>query len=275
LSKAREVAFKAAHEAGALLLQRLGNVKDVGYKSAYNIVTDVDKASEKTILEILRAEFPDYDVLAEEGGNVTSGCDYRWLVDPLDGTTNYTHAYPFFCVSIGLEFCGEIVLGVVFNPVSKELFWAEKGQGAWLNDQQIKTSKVNKLSASLLSTGFPPDTRGATDNNMRRFSTLTDISHGVRRDGSAALDLSFVACGRFDGFWEMKLSPWDTAAGSLMVTEAGGTVTNLSGQKFDISSGHILATNSLIHDETVAVMKELEREFSAGSAAGTHNRSPQ
>jgi len=260
LDQVRETAFRAAREAGALLKERLGKIKDIDYKGAFNIVTDVDKASERTILQILRSDFPDYDVLAEEGGATKRGSSRRWLIDPLDGTTNYTHAYPFFCVSIGLEDAGKVVFGVVFNPISEEMFWAEIGGGAWLNGEPIKVSTTSTLAASLLATGFPPDTKGAQDNNMSRFATLTDLSHGVRRDGSAALDLCFVASGRLDGFWEMKLSPWDTAAGSLIVTEAGGRVTNLSGGPFDMSTGHILTTNGLIHDEIVQLLASMANQ---------------
>jgi len=263
LDRIREVTFKAAREAGSLLRQRLGKVRSIDYKGAFNLVTDVDKASEGLILDILGAEFPDYDVLAEEGGASGGGQERRWLIDPLDGTTNYAHAYPLFCVSIGLEERGKMILGVVFNPVSDELFWAEAGKGAWLHEEQIRVSGITTLSASLLSTGFPPDTRKALDDNMTQFSLLTDLSHGVRRDGSAALDLCFVACGRFDGFWEKKLSAWDTAAGSLIVTEAGGKVTNLTGGPFDMSSGHILATNGLIHDEVTAHLSRVESERAA------------
>lgn len=261
MDKIRETAFKAAKEAGAILRERMGNIKNIDYKGAFNIVTDVDKTSEKKVLEILHGEFPDHDILAEEGGAKSSGNKYRWLIDPLDGTTNYAHAYPFFCVSIGLEEDGKMVLGVVYNPISKELFWGQVGKGAWLNDQPIKVSSITDLSASLLATGFPPDTRHHPNNNMLQFSTLTDLSHGVRRDGAAALDLCFVACGRLDGFWEMKLSPWDTAAGGVIVTEAGGKISNLTGGPFDMSTGHILATNGHIHDQVVKVLDDVQKEI--------------
>jgi len=257
LDRTRETAFKAAREAGGLLRERVGHIKNIDYKGAYNIVTDVDRASERIVLDILKGEFPDFGVLAEESGAQTAGSGKRWLVDPLDGTTNFTHAYPFFCVSIGLESDGKVVLGVVYNPIAEELFWAEEGKGAWLNQEQIRVSHVDSLAASLLATGFAPDTRSAEDSNMAQFATVTELSHGVRRDGSAALDLCFVACGRLEGFWEMKLSPWDTAAGSLIVTEAGGRVTNLAGGAFDMSTGHILTTNGLIHDEIVSILTRI------------------
>lgn len=256
LERARQTASRAAQQAGALLRERLGNIRNIDYKGAFNIVTDVDRASERLILEVLTSEFPDFGILAEEGGAQAAAGSQRWLVDPLDGTTNYTHAYPFFSVSIGLEQRGRLLLGVVYNPISDELFWAQDGKGAWLGAQQIHVSSIDSLATSLLATGFTPGTKEALagENNMRQFAALTASSHGVRRDGSAALDLCFVACGRLDGFWEMKLSPWDTAAGSLIVLEAGGRVTNLEGGKFEMSTGHILATNGLIHDEVLAAL---------------------
>lgn len=260
LDKVKETTFRAARDAGALLKERLGKIKDVDYKGAFNIVTDVDRASEQLIIDILLGEFPSFAILAEEGGAKNSGAQCRWLIDPLDGTTNYTHAYPFFSVSIGLEDSGRMVFGVVYNPLVDELFWAQEGEGAWLNDVPISVSQNGQLKNCLLATGFPPDTRHKVNSNMRQFSTLTDICHGVRRDGSAALDLCFVACGRLDGFWEMKLSPWDTAAGSLIVEEAGGKVTNLAGGCFDMTTGHILATNELIHDGVVEVLQQLASE---------------
>lgn len=260
MERIKETALRAAREAGALLRERLGKVKNIDYKGAFNIVTDVDRASERAILQILKADFPDFDILAEESGAQTSGSGCRWLVDPLDGTTNYAHAYPFFSVSIGLEDAGRVVFGVVYNPISEELFWAEEGKGAWLSQEPIRVSSAGSLDSSLLATGFPPDTERASDNNISQFATLTAASHGVRRDGSAALDLCFVASGRLDGFWEMKLSPWDTAAGSLIVTEAGGRVTNLEGGAFDIASGHILSTNGLIHDHVVSALARAKRQ---------------
>lgn len=251
------MAFRAALEAGNLQRHKLGRISKIDYKSAFNIVTDVDKACEETILEILKVEFPDDGILAEEGGsNPNSSSNRRWLIDPLDGTTNYTHGYPFFCVSIGLEEDGKMILGVVFNPVSDELFWAELGHGAFLNDEPLRVSTVDSLEESLLATGFPPDSDVMVHNNMREFNSLTDLSHGVRRDGSAALDLCFVAAGRIDAFWEWKLKPWDIGAGSLIVTEAGGKVTDLRDGSLDMSTGHILASNGHIHSEVVEVLRK-------------------
>jgi myo-inositol-1(or 4)-monophosphatase len=256
LKQERNTAFKAALEAGRLIASRLGDVQKVDYKSAFNLVTDVDKASEKLILEILRKDFPDDEFLAEESGASKQKSKRRWLIDPLDGTTNFAHSYPFFCVSIGLEVDGQSVLGVVFNPISDELFWAQTSEGAWLNDQKISVSKVNTVEESLLATGFPPNTEEAHQSNLDHFNKLTGLSHGVRRDGSAALDLCFVACGRLDGFWERKLSPWDLGAGVVIVKEAGGKISDFAGGNFDMQVGNIVATNVLIHEEVVAALDE-------------------
>jgi myo-inositol-1(or 4)-monophosphatase len=251
----RDLAINAARAAGKYIKERLGNISRIDYKSAYNIVTDVDKATEKLILDMIKSENPDDSVVAEEGGGGIKAGDRCWFIDPLDGTTNFTHTYPFFCVSIGLEVAGKMAVGVVYNPISDELFSAEGGKGAFLNDAAISVSKIDKLETSLLATGFPADTATSVYNNLEIFKELTNNSHGVRRDGSAALDLCFVACGRLDAFWEMKLAPWDVAAGSLIVAEAGGRVTNLISGPFDKSNGHIIASNGLIHDEVVATLK--------------------
>lgn len=258
MKKERQLAFRAALEAGAVIKESLGQIKTIDYKSEFNLVTDVDKASEKLILEIIKNEFPEDEILAEESGALAGKKGRRWLIDPLDGTTNFAHAYPFFCVSIGLEVDGEMMVGVVYNPVSDELFYATKGEGAFLNDEKISVSLVEDLENALMSTGFPPDSRSAAANNMLEFTTLTHMSHGVRRDGSAALDLCFVACGRTDAFWERKLSAWDVAAGSLIVTEAGGKATNLESEPLDVDSGHILASNGLIHSQIVKVLADLK-----------------
>ncbi len=257
MEKERKVAFRAALEAGALLKERLGNLTSIDYKGAFNLVTDVDKAAEILILDILRSEFPDDTYIAEESGKTQGEVKRRWLIDPLDGTTNYAHTYPFFSVSIGLEVDGEMALGAVYNPMTDEMFWAVKGGGAWLNDERISVSSTTSLVESLLATGFPPELREAKTKALHEFANMTSVCHGVRRDGSAALDLCFVASGRLDGFWEMKLSSWDVAAGSLIVTEAGGMVSNLEGGKLNIDRGDILATNGKIHKEVFKSLLEL------------------
>ncbi|MBK7836422.1 MAG: inositol monophosphatase [Candidatus Obscuribacter sp.] len=253
------IAREAALKAGALQKSRLGKIKSLDYKSAFNIVTDVDKACEALIIETILEAFPDDGFLAEESG--TSGVKKshrRWIIDPLDGTTNFAHTYPFFCVSIGLEEDGKLIMGTVYNAIADELFTAERGQGAYLNEQKITVSASEKLETSLLATGFPPDTVTSDHSNMESYRNLTNASHGVRRDGSAALDLCFVASGRLDGFWERKLAPWDVAAGSVIVEEAGGKVTNLEDGPLDMESGHILATNGKIHQEIVEMLAKVK-----------------
>ena len=254
LELVKKTALKAAESAGKIIKDKVGKLSRLDYKGAFNIVTEADKASEAEIIRIIRSEFADHQILGEESGAHTSESKQRWLIDPVDGTTNYAHGYPFFCISIGFEDDGEMAYGLVFNPMSNELFQAEKGKGATLNGEPIHCSKVKTLSESLLATGFPSDSANAKVSNMIQFQKLTDLCHGVRRDGSAALDLCFVACGRMDGFWEFKLSPWDLAAGTLIVREAGGRVTSPEGTDFDLNSGHVLASNSLVHDEIVSVL---------------------
>ncbi len=249
MNKVQEVAFAAARKAGAIQKERLGNVGRLDYKSAFNIVTEVDRQCEQEIIATVRQSFADDEFLGEESGAHKTGSTRLWIIDPVDGTTNYTHGYPFFCVSIGVQENGKTIFGAVYNVMADEMFWALAGQGSYLNDKKIQVSTVDRLSTSLLATGFPADTRGCRQSNMQEFSRITDQSHGVRRDGAAALDLSFVACGRLDGFWEFKLSAWDLAAGELIVREAGGKITNLTGGPFDLYSGHIIASNGLIHDE--------------------------
>ncbi len=248
----RATAMKAAYAASAILQDRLGRLTNIDYKGAFNIVTDADKASEAEVIRIIHEQFPDHQILSEEFGAYNSASKKRWLIDPLDGTTNYAHCYPFFSVSIGFEDDGEMIFGLVLNHVSNECFHAERGKGAYIGESKIHPSNITSLAESLLATGFPPDSKNAKFSNIAEFHKLTDLCHGVRRDGSAALDLCFVASGRLDAFWEFKLAPWDLAAGTLIVREAGGKVSSPSGADFDIDSGHVLASNSLIHDETIA-----------------------
>ena len=207
------------------------------------------------ILKRIKAEFPRDSVVAEEGGGGIDDVERCWFIDPLDGTKEFIDGNGEFTVNIALIHQHRAVMGVVYNPVSEELFWAQAGCGAYLNDEKIAVSKIADKENSLLATGFPADTSTAVYNNLEIFKELTNSTHGVRRDGSAALDLCYVACGRLDAFWEMKLSPWDVAAGSLIVSEAGGSVTNLINGTFDKQSGHILASNGLIHDQIVAILK--------------------
>ncbi len=252
----RSVAVAAAQQAGKIIADAYRTDFRVDCKggTSTNLVTDVDRRSEKAIVDILSAAFPDHRILAEEGGEgVTKESPCRWIVDPLDGTTNFAHGYPAFCVSIGLELKGRVVLGVVYDPLRHELFEAEASKGAFLNGERIHVSKVASLNTALLVTGFAYD-RESRQRNLVHFSRFALESHGIRRSGSAALDLCYVAAGRVDGFWELKLSPWDVAAGSLIVAEAGGRITDFVGNSFKTDGAQTLATNGLIHQEMVEVL---------------------
>lgn len=245
-----------AREAGALLLPYFQRRIGFEYKGDVDLVTDADRASEKLIVSRIRDTWPAHDLMGEEGSRRESGSDYRWYVDPLDGTTNFAHGFPVFCVSLGLEHKGELIAGVLFDPTRDELFSAEKGSGAYLNGQRIQVSKTRDLCESLLATGFPSHKRHKNPN-IYFYHTITLKSHGVRRAGSAALDLANVAAGRVDGFWEFNLNPWDTAAGVVVVREAGGVVTRMDGTPFRIDSRETLASNGIIHQELMDVMADI------------------
>ena len=233
---------------GALLRERLHERHTVDYKGEINLVTEADRLAEQLIVERIRRVYPDHDILAEESPATAKGSDFRWIIDPLDGTTNYAHGFPVFCVSIALEVEGVIRLGAVYNPMLDELFTAERGKGAFLNGSRLAVSRTQNLDQALLATGFPYDLRRDRNNNLHYFQALAMRTQAVRRAGSAALDLAYVAAGRFDGFWELKLMPWDTAAGWLLVEEAGGLVTDLGGGPFHLQAPHMLASNGLIHE---------------------------
>ncbi len=250
-----DAAVEAARSAGELLRGRLGAVDSVEFKGAVDIVTEMDKAAELLIVDAIRERFPEHGILAEEGSEVISTSPYRWIIDPLDGTTNYAHGFPIYCVSIGIEAGGVMVAGVVYAPELDELFTAERGKGAYLNGDRIRVSKTAKLDTSLLATGFPYDIRTAKDTNLDHFGSFAVRTQAIRRAGAAAYDLCSVAAGRFDGFWEMKLRPWDVAAGLLIVEEAGGVVTDFSNGQVDLDRGEVLATNGLIHPEMLAVLQ--------------------
>ncbi len=237
-----------AREAGALLMPYFEQRIKFEYKGDVDLVTKADRESEALILDRIRARWPGHDVIGEEGGRIESGSDYRWYVDPLDGTTNFAHGFPVFCVSLAIEYKGKRVAAVVYDPTRNELFAAESGRGAYLNGERIHVSKVKDLAESLVATGFPSHKRHKNPN-IYFYHQITLRTHGVRRAGSAALDLCCVAAGRFDGFWEFNLNPWDTAGGVLMVEEAGGRVTRFDGGRFEINSRETLATNGLIHEE--------------------------
>jgi myo-inositol-1(or 4)-monophosphatase len=249
-----DFAISVAQEAGALLRDRLNTKFTISHKGAINLVTEVDIASETLIRERLATRYPRHQVLAEEGGLAESASEYRWIVDPLDGTTNYAHGYPVFAVSIALEYRGEVILGVVYDPMRDELFAAEKGSGATLNRKTIRVSETSLLIKSVLSTGFPYDIKTSKMTNLDHWTNFAMNAQALRRDGAAAIDLCYVACGRFDGFWELNLGAWDTAAGGLIVEEAGGRVTSFSGGAFSNYTPEIIASNGLIHDQMIEVI---------------------
>ncbi len=252
----RKVAIAAARAAGKILLTGLKSTVEIGYKGDLNLVTNIDLQAEEVIVEAILSAFPDHLIFAEEGHKKEGVSPFKWIIDPLDGTTNYAHAFPIFCVSIGLEVEGEIGLGVVYDPVRPEMFIAERGTGATLNGSPIHVSSIGRLTEALLVTGFSYDLRRAEQNNLDHFANFSRRAQAVRRTGSAALDLCYVASGRFDGFWEIKLHPWDVAAGMLIVTESGGNVTDFSGAPFRVDQPEqIVASNGLIHQEMIEVLR--------------------
>ncbi len=251
-----QAAIDTARAAGRILLEEFARPQEISYKGDVDLVTQADRRSEQVIVERLRKSFPDHSIAAEEGSGHENSSPFRWHVDPLDGTTNFAHGYPCFAVSIALAENDALLAGVVYNPVSDEMFAAARGQGATLNGKKISVSKIPKLLTSLLVTGFPMHKRQSSPN-IHYYWDFTLRSHGVRRDGSAALDLAFVAAGRFEGFWEFGLKPWDTAAGVLLVEEAGGKVSDFSGRPYRPGDHVLLATNSLVHEEMQQVAAEI------------------
>jgi myo-inositol-1(or 4)-monophosphatase len=249
-------AIGIAREAGALLLDYYRRGVRVEYKGEVDIVTDADRASEKLIVGQLRQNFPDHAVVAEEGGGHAGASGYRWFIDPLDGTTNFAHTFPMFCVSMAVERDGELLAGVIFDPTHDELFTAEKGGGARLNNHPIHVSQVSRLEEALVATGFPSKKRHK-NGNIHYYHQLSMRSHGVRRAGSAALDLAYLAAGRLDCFWEFNLHPWDFAAGKLMVEEAGGKVTEMNGRPHYVDSAQTAGSNGLLHAQLLEAFEEI------------------
>jgi myo-inositol-1(or 4)-monophosphatase len=251
-----QLAIEAALAAGKFLKQSVGNIKTVETKFGQetNLVTEIDKKSEELIIGMIRKQYPDHDFLAEESGSHDRRSEYRWIIDPLDGTLNFTHAVPLFSVSIAVEHRGEIIAGVVHEPNLGELFTAEKGKGAFLNQKPIRVSRVNRLIESMIVTGFPYTIRDNPDNAVQHFVNMLMQAQGIRRLGSAAVDLAYVACGRFDGFWEVSLSPWDMAAGVLLVQEAGGRFTDFKGSASSVYGKQVVASNGLIHNMLVDIL---------------------
>jgi myo-inositol-1(or 4)-monophosphatase len=253
-----EVAIEIAQHAGKILREEFDRPPHIAYKGEADLVTQADKRSERAIVEQLTKYFPDHSIVAEEGTGREGTSDFRWHVDPLDGTTNFAHGYPCFCVSLGLAQRDILLAGVVFNPFYNELFAAARGEGATLNGKPIHVSKVETLATSLLCTGFPVHKRVASPN-IHYYWDFTLRSHGVRRDGSAALDLASVASGRFEGFWEFGLNRWDTAAGALLVEEAGGKVSDFANEPYQLGGPMILATNGLVHEEMRRAALEISK----------------
>jgi myo-inositol-1(or 4)-monophosphatase len=253
-----QVAIEAATDAGKFLKQNIGKFKSIQQKDGQdrNLVTEIDKKSEELIIKIISSHYPSHDILAEESGNDKGKpSEYRWIIDPLDGTTNFTHGLPIFCVSIGVEYKGEMIAGVIYDPNTDELFTSEKGSGAFLNGKRIHVSLVDYIGRSILVTGFPYNIIENPDHAVEHFVNFLMKAQAVRRLGSAALDLAYLASGRFDGFWEVALQPWDMAAGVLILHEAGGVITNFSGAKFNLYEKQLLASNGTIHNQMLDVIR--------------------
>lgn len=257
MKDALEIAIEAARAAGKIQRDRSQSIGRISSKGLRDLVTEIDILCEQEVIRIIKKSFPDHQFLAEESGaSEASSSSSKWIIDPLDGTINYAHGFPCYCVSIGLEHEGEIIVGVVYNPNLDELFVAEKGKGATLNAVPISVSTIPKLEESLLVTGFTPEVVHSLDDNIDIFRDFMKASQAVRRPGSAALDLCYTAMGRFEGFWELKLNAWDVAAGYLIMEEAGGKVTKLDGTPLSVYDRQILASNGLVHDEMVAILKK-------------------
>jgi len=259
LEAIERAAIRAAHAAGRVHLKRLAHTSIRRKSNPIDLLTEADSESEAAVIDVLQRAFPGHAILAEEGsGNLASSSDHRWIVDPLDGTTNFAHSFPQFCVSIAYQCRGRTCAGVIFDAVRKELFVARRAAGAFLNHKPISVTPVSTLDMALLATGFPYDRRERRRFYLTFWEAFMLRTHGVRRTGSAALDLAWVACGRVDGFWEFGLKPWDVAAGSLLVEEAGGHVSNMDGSTLDIGAGQIIASNGRLHQqiiETIAAVR--------------------
>jgi myo-inositol-1(or 4)-monophosphatase len=256
MDKLLEFSVALAFESGRIQKRHFQKRQSIHYKGEINIVTDVDFECQDRIITMIKQAYPGDDIISEEKTNEYDGDRNRWIIDPIDGTTNYAHGYPFFCTSIAYEVKGKVIYGIVYNPIFDELFFAVKGKGAYLNGQRLKVSDTDKMKRALLATGFPYDINTNPNNNINHFVSFLFEAQAVRRDGSAALNLAYVAAGRFDGFWELKLNAWDTAAGALIVLEAGGSVTSFQGEPFDIYKGKLVASNGLIHQDMLRILND-------------------
>jgi myo-inositol-1(or 4)-monophosphatase len=253
-----ETSMEIAREAGALLTNYFERRVTFELKGEFDLVTEADRASERFIVERLRAHFPAHSIVAEEGGGHAGASEYRWYVDPLDGTTNFAHGFPMWCVTMAVARGGELVAGCIFDPIRDEMYTAERGSGAYLNHRRIRVSKVGRLEEALVATGFPSRKRHL-NVNVHFYYQMAMWTHGVRRAGSAALDLAYVAGGRLEAFWEFGLNPWDMAAGALLVSEAGGRVSDMHGGPLEIGGPHLLTDNGLLHDEVLKLFGEVFR----------------
>jgi myo-inositol-1(or 4)-monophosphatase len=255
-------AVNAAKVAGKIQKERLGTGCAIDFKGETNLVTEVDRTCEELIVQTFREAYPECDILAEEKTYESLESPVKWIIDPLDGTTNYAHGFPWFCVSVALEIEGELRLGVVYHPMMEELFTVIKGEGARLNGKDIRVSGNHPLRSCLLATGFPYDRTRENENNFENFVKFQLSARGVRRAGSAALDLAYVAAGRLDGYWEGKLNPWDVAAGTLLVREAGGRVSDYAGSQYSVYTPRIVASNGHVHDEMLKILNQAVRDSS-------------
>ena len=257
-----EVAIRAAKQGGAILLDYAKKGFEIHRKGqSINLVTEADFHSEKAVIQTIHQAFPDHQILSEEQGlQDIPTHPIKWIVDPLDGTTNFAHGFPMYNVSIGVEYQGTCIIGVVYDPTRDELFLGQQGKGTTINGSPIHVSATPKLNEALLVTGFAYDVHTAKDNNLKEFCAFTVRARGMRRTGTAAIDLCYIACGRFDGFWELQLNPWDTAAGKVIVEEAGGKVTNYAGEPYSIYGQTIIASNSLIHQEMIEILKNCRQQ---------------
>jgi myo-inositol-1(or 4)-monophosphatase len=253
--KLLSTAIEAVIRAGDLQMAKFGTGVRVEKKGAIDLVTEVDLEVERMFRAMIAERFPDHDVLAEEFGGGLSGARHRWVFDPLDGTTNFAHGVPIFCASLALEIDGEAVVAAVYDPNRKELFTAEAGVGSWMNGHRLRASSTAAVLESMLVTGFPYNIHEKADEFLTVFGQVLKRARAIRRLGSAAIDICWVAAGRMDGFWEASLKPWDTRAAALILEEAGGKVTGMEGQKWNPEDGHILATNGVIHDEVLAILR--------------------
>lgn len=254
-----ELAIRAAREAGAILQDFAARGFRIEHKGRINLVTEADLASERHIKELIAAHYPTHKILAEESGaSAHESEEYTWIIDPLDGTTNFSHGYPCYAVSIGIEHKGQSIAGVIYDPTRDELFAAERGAGATLNGGKIRVSEIESLEKALLVSGFPYDVRERMNEYLPAWEAFLNHAQAVRRLGAAAIDMACVACGRMEGFWEKGLNAWDVAAGWVIIEEAGGRVTKLDGSTFDNHSSSLLCTNGKVHDEMLAVLKGIK-----------------